>query len=132
MHEMMLVLCTFPDLEKARQIGTALVERQLAACVNLLPRVESIYRWNGRIEQATEVLGVFKTASAGYPALAEALAALHPYEVPEIVALQPQAVADSYLAWLLAAVAGNAAAAQGACEPHRPDLERTSTSSLDA
>ena len=104
MKTMLLVLCTFPDLEKARQIGTALVERQLVACVNLLPGVESIYRWNGQVEQAAEVLGVFKTASDLYPALAQALAALHPYEVPEIVALEPSAVADSYLAWALAAV----------------------------
>jgi periplasmic divalent cation tolerance protein len=111
MQKMILVLCTFPDLEEARQIGTVLVERQLAACVNLLPGVESIYRWDGRVEQAAEVLGVFKTASVLYPALAAAIAALHPYEVPEIVALHPTAVADSYLAWALAAVAGTTAAA---------------------
>ena len=104
MTTMILVLCTFPDLEQARQIGTALVERQLVACVNLLPGVQSIYRWNGKVEQAAEVLGVFKTASGLFPALAQALAELHPYEVPEIVALQPESVAPSYLAWLAAAV----------------------------
>ena len=105
MQTMILVLCTFPDWEQARQIGTVLVERQLVACVNLLPGVESIYRWNGQVEQAAEVLAVFKTASELFPALAEALAALHPYEVPEIVALQPAAVSEAYLAWLQAAVA---------------------------
>lgn len=110
---MMLVLCTFPDVEQARQIGTVLVERQLAACVNLLPGVESIYRWRGKVEQAAEVLAVFKTASDVYPALVGALAALHPYEVPEIVALEPAAVADSYLAWLLAEVAGESAPPHG-------------------
>ncbi len=104
MNGLILVLCTFPDAVQARQIGTALVEMQLAACVNLWPGVESIYRWNGQIEQAAEVLGIFKTTSDAYPALAEALASMHPYEVPEIVALQPVAVADAYLAWLRAAV----------------------------
>ncbi len=102
MQTMVLVLCTFPDLETARQIGTLLVERQLVACVNLLPGAESIYRWQGQVEQAREVLGIFKTAGGRYPELAEALAALHPYEVPEIVALEPAAVAESYLAWVLA------------------------------
>ncbi|MCX6879685.1 MAG: divalent-cation tolerance protein CutA [Verrucomicrobia bacterium] len=105
MHEMLLVLCTFPDSEQARQIGTTLVERQLAACVNLLPGVESVFRWNGQVEHAAEVLVVFKTASDTYPALAEALAAAHPYEVPEIVALRPAAVAEAYLAWVLASSA---------------------------
>ncbi|MEI6653889.1 MAG: divalent-cation tolerance protein CutA [Verrucomicrobiota bacterium] len=104
MNGMLLVLCTFPDLAKARQIGTALVEKQLAACVNLLPGGESIYRWNGAVEQAPEVLGIFKTTRCLYPALAQAIAAMHPYEVPEIVALQPCAVAASYLAWVQASV----------------------------
>jgi len=113
MNTLLLVLCTFPDWEKARQIGTVVVERQLAACVNLLPGVESIYRWDGKVEQAPEVLGVFKTSSDRYPALAEALAALHPYDVPEIVALQAAAVAESYLAWALAAVAGKIATPRG-------------------
>ena len=55
--------CTFPDHAQARQIGTALIERQLAACVNFLPGVESIYHWEGKIETATEVLGIFKTTT---------------------------------------------------------------------
>lgn len=104
MNNLLIVVCTFPDLETARQIGTVLVERQLAACVNLLPRVESIYRWQGQVEHASEVMGVFKTTRAAYPALAEALTALHPYEVPEIVACHPEAVAESYLAWVAEAV----------------------------
>ena len=103
MQTMILVLCTFPDAPQARQIATAMVEKQLAACVNLLPGVESIYRWQGQVEQAAEVLGIFKTSSVLYPALAEALAAAHPYAVPEIVALQPAAVAPAYLAWVMAA-----------------------------
>ncbi|MEI7908023.1 MAG: divalent-cation tolerance protein CutA [Verrucomicrobiota bacterium] len=103
MQTMILLLCTFPDAQQARQIATAMVERQLAACVNLLPGVQSIYRWQGQVEQSTEVLAIFKTASVLYPALAEAVAAAHPYELPELVALEPSAVADAYLAWVLAA-----------------------------
>jgi len=114
---MILVLCTFPDVGQARQIATVLVERQLAACVNLLPGVESIYRWRGQVEQAAEVLGIFKTARHLYPALAEALAALHPYEVPEIVALEPSAVEEPYLAWLLAAGPAPALAEESAVAP---------------
>lgn len=103
MQTMILVLCTFPDGPQARQIATAMVERQLAGCVNLLPGVESIYRWQGQVERSTEVLGIFKTPSHLYPALSEALIAAHPYDVPEIIALQPAAVAPAYLAWVLAA-----------------------------
>jgi len=104
MNELLLVLCTFPDAEAARQIATDLVRRQLAACVNLLPGVESIYRWQGEVEQAVEWLAVFKTTSAAYPALAAALAEAHPYEVPEIVAVSPTAVADGYLRWAIDSV----------------------------
>jgi len=95
-----LVLCTFPDLEKARQIGTVLVEKQLAACVNLLPAIESIYRWEGKVEQATEVLGIFKTTREAYPRFRDEMATSHPYEVPEIIALNPEDVAGLYARWV--------------------------------
>lgn len=99
--EVMVVLCTFPDLDQARQIGAALVERQVAACVNLLPGVESIYRWQGRVERAGEVLALFKTTR--YPELEAALRELHPYEVPEILALPVAAGLPAYLEWLAGA-----------------------------
>ena len=101
MDEVLIVFCTFPDVALARQIGTALVEKQLAACVNLIPAVESIYRWQGRLESSTEVLAVFKTSTATFTAFERALADSHPYEVPEIVALQATAVAGSYRSWVL-------------------------------
>ncbi len=100
-----MILCTFPSLEQARQIGTVLVERQLAACVNLLPAVESIYRWQGKVEKADEVLAVFKTTAAVFPAFEKSLTELHPYEVPEIIAVQPAAVAETYTAWVLGTLA---------------------------
>jgi periplasmic divalent cation tolerance protein len=101
MSEIRLVFCTFPDAASARQIGTALVEKQLAACVNLIPAVESVYRWQGRLETAAEVLAVIKTSAAAFPAFERELARLHPYEIPEIIAIEPAAVAENYASWLL-------------------------------
>jgi periplasmic divalent cation tolerance protein len=105
MSEVLVILCTFPDSEQARQIGTLLVERQLAACVNLLPAVESIYRWQGKVETTTETLAIFKTSATAFPAFEKALTELHPYEVPEIIAVQPAAVAETYTAWVLGSLA---------------------------
>ncbi len=93
-----VVLCTFPDVEQARAIAAVLVERRLAACVNLLPGVESIYRWEGKVERAGEVLAVIKTTR--YPELEAALEELHPYEVPEILAVPVAAGLAGYLKWL--------------------------------
>lgn len=101
MNGFRLVFCTFPDAASARQIGTALIEKQLAACVNLMPGVESVYRWQGKVESASEVLAVFKTSAAVFPAFERELARLHPYEVPEIIAMEPVAVGESYGSWLL-------------------------------
>lgn len=98
MENAVVVLCTFPDIEQARQIGAALVERQVAACVNLLPGVESIYRWEGKVERAGEVLGIIKTTR--YAELEAAIRELHPYEVPEILALEVAAGAADYLKWM--------------------------------
>ncbi len=98
--DVLLVLCTFPDPAKARQIGTLLVERQLAACANLVPAVESIYRWQGKVESAAETLAIFKTTAAAWPSFRDALAEAHPYDVPEIVAVKPADVADSYATWV--------------------------------
>ena len=104
MDNIRLVLCTFPDAAVARQIGTVLVEKQLAACVNLINGVESIYRWQDKVESAAEVLAVFKTSAEVFPDFERVLADLHPYDVPEIVAIKPVAVAESYAAWLLGCV----------------------------
>lgn len=106
MQTIRIVLCTFPDLATARQIGTALVEKQLAACVNLIPAVESVYRWQGRVESASEALAIFKTTAAALPEFTNALAERHPYDVPEIVAIEPSEVAENYGAWLLGEVRG--------------------------
>jgi periplasmic divalent cation tolerance protein len=96
----LLVFSTFPDIDTARQIGTSLVESQLAACVNLIPAIESIYRWQGRVESSGEVLAIFKTTAAAWPFFETRLKALHPYDVPEIVAVKPEHVAAGYAAWI--------------------------------
>lgn len=105
MSDVLLVLCTFPGSGQARQIGTVLVEAQLAACVNLLPAVESVYRWQGKVETAVETLAIFKTTAAAFPAFGKMLTELHPYGVPEIIALEPAQIAAPYRKWLLNNVA---------------------------
>lgn len=99
-----VVLSTFPNADKAAEVARVLVEEQLCACVNLVPAVRSIYRWQGAISDDTECLAVIKTTRERFPPLADRLRSLHPYEVPEILALD---VADGhapYLAWVAASV----------------------------
>ncbi|MCC6882858.1 MAG: divalent-cation tolerance protein CutA [Verrucomicrobiales bacterium] len=99
--DLFIVLTTFPDAATARQIGTLLIEQQLAACINVLAPCESIYRWQGAVETSSEVPGIFKTTREAFPALAEALRVAHPYEVPEIIALPVAAGSEDYLAWVV-------------------------------
>ena len=100
--QLLVVLSTFPDKSAAMTAAEALVNERLAACVNVLPGVESVYQWQGKVETGQEVLAVIKTTSQRYPALEQRLRELHPYEVPEIVALPASAVAETYLAWVVA------------------------------
>lgn len=101
----LVVLSTFPDADTAAHIARALVEHQLAACVNLLPTVRSIYRWEGRVCDEAETLAVIKTTAERYAALAAKIAELHPYQVPEVIALPLADGNPPYLAWLAAQVA---------------------------
>lgn len=96
-----IVLVTAPDLEVASRLGRALVEERLAACVNLVPGLRSIYRWEGQIEEAAEVMLVVKTRQERCEALAARVEALHPYELPEVVVLPIEGGGDRYLAWIL-------------------------------
>ncbi len=100
MTEALVVLCTFPDEEKARQIGTHLVERQYAACINIFPGVESIYRWQGELCREREVMVVIKTTRQAFAVMKRELASLHPYDEPEIIALPVVDGSAGYLAWL--------------------------------
>lgn len=100
MTDLLVVLTSFPDAGQARQAARVLVEERLAACVSLLPGAESIYRWQGRIETTAEVLVLIKSRADLYDRLATRLAELHPYEVPEILALRPEQVSPAYQQWL--------------------------------
>ena len=102
-EEALLVFSTFPDLPTAQRIGQILVEERLAACVNLLPKVESIYRWEGKVEQSDETLCLMKTTIGQYQQLESRIKALHPYEVPEVIAVSIAAGLPSYLNWAVAA-----------------------------
>lgn len=95
-----VVLCTAPSRDVARAIARAVVEERLAACVNVVPGITSVYRWEGRVQEDEEVLLVLKTATDRRAALEARVRALHPYEVPEFVALAAAHVAPAYLAWL--------------------------------
>jgi periplasmic divalent cation tolerance protein len=94
-----VVLATAPPRE-ARRIALALVERRVAACVNLLPGARSVYRWEGRIEEAAETVLAIKTTAARVRALLAALEGLHPYEVPEGIALPVEEALGRYAAWV--------------------------------
>jgi len=98
----LIVLCTCPDSRIADEIARHLVHNQLAACVKALPNVQSVYRWQGQIEQASEVQLLIKTCAAHLPKLYAAITALHPYDVPEIVATNIVAGLPAYLDWMQA------------------------------
>jgi periplasmic divalent cation tolerance protein len=97
---LLIIFCTFPDKATAEGIARALVEARLVACVNLLPGVQSVYRWEGQVESAEEVLGLMKTTAETYPQLEGRLKELHPYEVPEIVAVPAERVEGAYAKWV--------------------------------
>ena len=95
-----VVLTNCPTDEVAERIATALVENRLAACVNQLAPARSIYRWQGKIERETEIPLLIKTSAARYPEVEAAIRALHPYAVPEIIALPIHAGFGPYLRWV--------------------------------
>ena len=96
----LVVLSTAPDRATAARIARALVEERLAACVNIVPGVTSIYRWKGKVERDSEVLCVIKTRASLLARLSRRLEALHPYDVPEVVALKVSGGAKAYLEWI--------------------------------
>jgi periplasmic divalent cation tolerance protein len=99
--ELLLVFCTFPNADDAGLTAHALVGEDLAACVNMVRDIRSIYRWNGEIVNSSEVLCIIKTQRARHAELLKRLAELHPYDVPEMVTVAPRDVNDPYLRWVL-------------------------------
>jgi periplasmic divalent cation tolerance protein len=96
----LLCLSTAPDLATARALADALVGERLAACVNLLPGLQSVYRWHGHVEHAEEVLLLIKTTRTCLPALQARIVALHPYELPEVLAVEGAGGLPAYLDWV--------------------------------
>jgi periplasmic divalent cation tolerance protein len=95
-----VVLVTCPTRATGEKIGRMLVEERLAACVNVVPGMRSIYRWEGKVRRDPEVLLVIKTRRTRLPALQRKVSSLHPYTVPEIIALPIATGSAPYLAWL--------------------------------
>lgn len=103
--QFVLILTTFPADGDAQSLARTIVEERLAACVNILPPMTSVYRWQGEVEQAEERQLVIKTTGTNVDALRDRIKALHPYEVPEFLVLRITAGAPDYLSWLAASAA---------------------------
>ena len=100
MTDKRIVLSTAGSREEAEKIARGLVERQLAACVNVVGPMRSVYRWKGAVEEAEEFLLVVKTTAAAFPRVQKAIQELHSYELPECVLLPIEAGSEAYLAWI--------------------------------
>lgn len=98
--EVRVVLTTAPSEEVAERLARTVVEERLAACANLVPRVSSIFRWDGEVRRETEVLIVLKTVSTSQEALRKRLVDLHPYDVPEVLELEVASGHAPYLVWV--------------------------------
>ena len=98
--EALVVLVTAPSAEKAAELGRALVSERLAACANVISAIRSIYWWEGKVQDEPEALILLKTTRDRFEALRDRVLALHPYQVPEVVALGIEAGSEKYLAWI--------------------------------
>jgi periplasmic divalent cation tolerance protein len=96
-----VVYVTAPSAEKAAEIGRALVEAGHAACGNIIPGIRSIYRWKGKIEDESEALLILKTRKQEFEALRDRVQAMHPYDVPEVIAVPIEAGSEKYLEWVI-------------------------------
>lgn len=98
--EAIIVFCTCPDEAVAERIATALVEEHLAACVNRIPGIASIYRWKGQVSRDNECLLLIKTTRDRFDALRDRIVALHPSELPEVIAVDIALGLERYLDWI--------------------------------
>ena len=102
MTDAVVVLVTAPTPERAAEIARAVVGERLAACGNVVPGIKSVYRWEGKVQEDEEALLVLKTTRARFDALRARVLALHPYDVPEVIALPVEAGSAAYLQWIAA------------------------------
>jgi len=106
-NDQIVVLMTAPSAEEAMRIAEMLVERKLAACVQILPPMTSIYVWKGEVQRENEIMLVAKSTRAKFDELEDAVRAVHSYETPEIIALAIVAGSQSYLSWLSSCLEGS-------------------------
>jgi periplasmic divalent cation tolerance protein len=104
MTDKRIVLTTAGSEEEARKIARVLVDRRLAACVNIVPQIASVYRWQGNVEEAPEWLLIVKTTAAAFGQVRHAIAELHSYDVPECVCLSIEDGSPNYLEWIAESV----------------------------
>ncbi len=102
--DVLLAVITVPDAETADRIAVELVQRRLAACVNILPGITSHYRWQGKLHRDSELVLFAKTVGSAFDRLCSAVADIHPYELPEIIGINIDAGLDAYLDWVSAEV----------------------------
>ena len=107
MRSTVVVLVTCPTLPQARRLANAVVRKRLAACVNCVPGVESLFWWGGKVDRAREALLIMKTTSRRFPQLQRAIRSLHPYQVPEILAVPVSSGSPPYLAWVASSVSAS-------------------------
>jgi periplasmic divalent cation tolerance protein len=100
MTDAMLVLTTLPNADAAAEMAKSIVEERLAACANLFPALRSIYKWQAKMEDQNEVLVLFKTRQEHFDRLRSRILELHPYEVPEVLAIPVEQAYQPYLEWL--------------------------------
>lgn len=99
-----IVLVTAPDLKTARALAKSALQAELVACANLLPKIESHYRWQGKVKSSSEVFMLLKTSKTKLPALEKLILTKHPYDTPEFLVLPPTAGSKKYLDWLAASL----------------------------
>ncbi|RLK46529.1 periplasmic divalent cation tolerance protein [Alkalispirillum mobile] len=119
--EQYMVYCTCPDETVAREVAGNLVERRLAACVNIVPGLTSVFFWEGEAQAEPEVLLLIKTSASAYPALEQAILELHPYELPEIVGVPLEKGLPGFLHWIHMETRGEAQdddTEEDASDPH--------------
>jgi periplasmic divalent cation tolerance protein len=100
MTDKRIVLCTAGSEDEARKIAQHLVEGRLAACVNIVPKIESVYRWQGKLESSQEWLLLIKTSAEKFPAVRDAIRELHSYDLPECIVVSIEDGSAEYLAWI--------------------------------
>ena len=102
-----IVLCTCPDKETAKKLARLLVEKKMAACVNILPGITSIYEWDGKIESTQEHLLLIKSSCGHYRLIESEIFRHHPYEIPEIIAVPIERGLPEYLDWINSCLSSN-------------------------